>query len=476
MANGDGRNTKDDLEQALTGGLPYPTLTIPISVDDGGVAGDDRATNAGLGREVTSAIRAVLGWEPNKDDPNGFTGALNQSFKLSMEEGHVVSEWKQRTFAAVTDLQGGVSGAQASVYVRFKQAVEAAQPLFDGLYTLSADSDREETEAIKALIKQHLNDVVSELGREGGPRVSRVDHIFDLLLGRDETLVAAQAVSTDGNANVVSDLRVSAPSADEVAGEVGRLREELGLRVDEGRAIDMKEEENQTNYRIAADYVTGMRTTYQANRKFFSRAVIGGQQFFGTQMVHLTRLLSVIAEQVKEVRFVFASLFIRAREQQTLEIVPQTAVPASIHDVTDFQVGRIFIKAPTPIELKQVLLGTKAGWIAQEAEPIYLDEALSWVDTFAREEGPALIRAAGKLGVAHAFVPTAKRLKDVVAGLRAPKNVERLPAAFKTLRVEHVLFELETQFDALLSAAGATVYETETGYDGKGPPPPGPAV
>ena len=76
----------------------------------------------------------MLGWKLKDGDPKGFTGALTQSFTLAEVEGHIESRWTPRTYAVQTDLSGGITGAQASVYSRAKDALDQSLPLLDGLY------------------------------------------------------------------------------------------------------------------------------------------------------------------------------------------------------------------------------------------------------------------------------------------------------------------------------------------------------
>jgi hypothetical protein len=473
MANGTRKEIHDDWEHGR-GGQPYPSFTIPLTIrpedadaDSEGPASDE--PGAALGRVVTGTLRDVLGWNPNVNDPDGFTGALEQSFDLKAVEGHVESSWKKRSFAVYTDLEGGVTGAQASVYTRAKHAVDEALPLLDELYTLAVDSDPQEVDAIKAIIKQLLQELVGELGRMGGPRVPRVDQIFDILLGREET--ATNVALSEPHA-AIQPLSVAAPGADDVAGEIGRLRRELKVALADGRAIDVKEENNQTKYRILADYVSDLRVAWKVNRRFFR---LGTESpFFGTQLVHLQRLLAVIAGQVREVRFAFTSLFIGPNERQTLEVVPRWILPQGIIQFAQkrkVEPHSVVWLTPGVVELDELVENATPLWVIEVGEPIYLEDALSWIETFAREEGPQLIRSAGKLGVQRAFFPVASRLRRLVCGLRCPLEPEHLPAAYGTLRVKHSLFELETQFEALLRAAGGIHYETSPGYDEKGDEP-----
>src|SRR5262249_52354607 len=77
-----------------------------------------------------------------------------------------------------------------------------------GLYPLRPDPDKEFIEAARSVIRSQSAALVQELGIPGGPRLSRVDQIFSLLLGDPET-----------------------NDPDLITGELGTLRIQLGLRV-----------------------------------------------------------------------------------------------------------------------------------------------------------------------------------------------------------------------------------------------------
>lgn len=430
------------LEASIAGLTSYPLLTTPMNIEDveGGasVGGTAAAEGAGLERLVTGALRDVLGWNPNVKDAPGLAGALEQAFDLSMSEGHVVSTWRPRSYAVFTDLDGGVTGAQASVYKRSKDAVDQALPLLDGLYSLGQDADSEDVDAIKALIRQHLQQLVGELGRLGGPRVPKVDQTLDLLLGAEP-----MGNRASGAGAVNQPRQASAPTADEVQGELGRLRAELRLSVDEDTVNTIGEETNQTNYRILADYVIGLRYAWVTNRDFFRRGS-DAKPFFGTQLVHLSRQLAVIAESIKEVRFAFGSVLIGPRERDTLEVTPRWLVA----DDTGQKVPAHDVARHEALILAD---GNPACWEA--SDPIFVGEALEWIESFARDEGPQLIKDGGKLGVGISFLPVAQRLKCLAAGLRRPKNWKHLPDNYRAPRVANALAELEKQLATLVRTA-----------------------
>jgi hypothetical protein len=472
MPNGNGRNTNDDLEQALTGGQPYPVFTIPMKLDDSGTdagpAGSaDADVGAGWGRLVTGTLRDLLGWSPNTADPAGFQSALGEAIDLENFEGHVRFTLKPRSFSVLTNLEGGVTGAQASVHERARRAVDEAVKLLDLLYPLRVDADPEDVAAIKALVRQHLQELVGELGRLGGPRVLKVDQIFQLLLDVEIVSSTGDSQAAGKPAAKGTGAGAVAPTSEKVAGEVGNLRDQLGLKFK--RVNTVEEEENLTQYRLLADYITDLRLAWNANRSFFTRGK-HAVPFFGTQLVHLSRLLTVIAEQIGEVRFAFNSVFIGPRERQTLEVTPR--LPEM--DVAGQGPGG-YLPAYAHKEWRALVSRSEQEKRSHEADPIYLEDALSWIEGFARQDGPRLIREAGKLGVEHAFVPIARNLKHLVAGLRWPAHIDSLPAGYQTLRVEHALFELQKQFDTLLRAAGGLDHEPHPGFIQEAEPAPTPA-
>ena len=82
-----------------------------------------------------------------------------------------------------TDLSGGITGAQASIYTRAADALDKCLPLFDGLYPLDSEAEAEDATALRELAKSQLGEIVKEFGAVGGPSVLRVDTYFQILLG-----------------------------------------------------------------------------------------------------------------------------------------------------------------------------------------------------------------------------------------------------------------------------------------------------
>jgi hypothetical protein len=282
-----------DLSSAVIDIGAYPVLTEEIgSIGSSTAASPFGLPSAPSGRIVQSALRDVLGWRPNAADPKAFVAALTQSFACKDVQGHAECTWVPRTYSVQADL-GAVTGAQASIFARAKAALDQSRPLIDGLKPLRSSFDEEDGHAVREIVRFNWAELVNELGREGGPRVQRVDEQFIALLG-------------------------AAPVAngEKAGGQLGRLRKVFGLRRQNVNTIE--EEENLTNFLIVVDLINSLRSSWQEQRPFFSRD--DDDVFFGTQTVLLSRSLAVIAESVEEIRFAMNSVFVGPAERQTIEL------------------------------------------------------------------------------------------------------------------------------------------------------------
>lgn len=386
------RRVAGDIDTMAT----YPTLTQEVAYAPSPAptwpGGDGGTGPTPLARVAEDTLRSVLGWRPREQDSRGFVGALTQAFSLAQIEGHVEWTWTPRTYAVQTDLAGGISGAQASLYTRANEALRLSTPLLDGLYPLRLDADPEDTKALTAVVSTHWSELIGELGLAGGPRVSRVDQLFELLLGPTP---------------IVTD-----PNLVDEESEIGRLRDEFGFGNSGSLVNTLEEEQNLTNYRILTDYTIGLRQTWETNRPFFTRR--SADVFFGTQLVLLSRQLLVVGESVDEVRFAMNSVFIGPSERQTIEI--------------EFEDGSV----------------------------MFVEELLAWVQSFATDEGPRLIQDGGKFAVQHSFLPVAQRLHGLVLEARALANPpgRKLPPGYETGRVQNAWRSLARQLHTLAQQAG----------------------
>jgi hypothetical protein len=136
-----------------------------------------------------------------------------------------------------------VSGAQASISTRAREAVDQALPLLDGLTPLKADAAGDDVEAIKAIVRKQMLALVEELGRPGGPRVPRMGQLFRLLGGP----------KIGDRASVHSD---------SIGGTLGTLRDQFGFT-----CPVQEDEQSVTNFRIIADRITSLAQTWFSMRR-----------------------------------------------------------------------------------------------------------------------------------------------------------------------------------------------------------------
>src|SRR5262249_1663167 len=144
--------------------------------------------------------------------------------------GHTEATWTPRTYAIQTDLSGGITGAQASVYQRAKDALDKSLPLLDGLYPLFKEAKDEEVAPLKATIRSQVTDLVNELGLYGGPRISRISQLFFLLRGQQlpqsAPLVPAFLRGPPLPPPLQGPLQTD---PDQISGSLGNLRSDCGF-------------------------------------------------------------------------------------------------------------------------------------------------------------------------------------------------------------------------------------------------------
>jgi hypothetical protein len=387
-----------DVEDAIS----YPILTeevgyrpSPVGLPSAGGSGFSGGGGGGLGQVAAKAVSDVLGWKTNAADAKGFVGALTQAFTLTEVEGHVESSWTPRTYAVQTDLGGGITGAQASLYMRAKNALDSALPLLDGLYPLDPEADPEYVKALREMARSQMTEIVKELGTVGLPSILRIDTYFGILLGQNPGRVHPSRVQFD---------------PDKITGTLGELRDTYGIYFTNNQFNNsVTDEQDITNFRVISDYMTSLMQSWIANRDFF-RLGTKAQAFFGTQLVLISRQFTVIAETVNEVRFALDSVFIGPNERQALLL-----------EFTD-----------------------------QALAPMFLEDVLNEVEGFASDEGPRLLRDGGKISVTNNILPVVQSLQNLVEEAHEPLNINVLPDGFKTARVRNSLDDLNDQLEALV--------------------------
>ncbi len=344
-----------------------------------------------LGMAADKAIREVLSWRTKGDDPKGFLGALNQAFDLKDVEGHTEFTWTPRSYTVQTDM-GAVTGAQASIYTRAKVALDQSLPLLDGLYPLIPAVEAEDLATVQAVVRTQFSALVNEFGIVGGPRVPRVDQLFELLLGHGDP---------------------TNPEHIARSGSLGLVRQRFGLERQYVTTVD--DEQNLTNYLILVDYVIGLKKSWEHYKSFFVRTIEGESQrepFFGTQLVLMSRALEVVAQGVQDAYFTMDSVFMGDPERQTSQL----------------------IFAGVPVEVLEARRGVKVLYhFPADTSGLFVAELLDWVYRSASEELPGLLQDAGKDGL-ESFKRATDRLRRFVRaaiGQHAPG----IPPGYHTPRV-----------------------------------------
>lgn len=287
MANGsiDARQI-DDL-------LAFPLLTQEVGTAGAARPGTAPAPGtAPLAHIVENTLRNVLGWRPRAGDPQAFLAALRQSFTCQEVDGRSRCRWTPRGSAIGIQAElGAITGAQASLYARARNTVDQVLPLLDGLRPLRTEPDAEDIRSIRGIVRAELNEMLEEIGITGGPRVSRVDEIFLLLLGPHPE-----------------------DDPERVGGQLRLLRERFGLTRSRVNTVD--EERMLTDFLLLVDYVGALERAWRTQRASFFRN--GQDGFLGTRLILLSRELSVLAESVHELYEALESVFIGSAERETV--------------------------------------------------------------------------------------------------------------------------------------------------------------
>lgn len=401
-------DTKKVARESIIDATAYPLLTEevafpagPVSVPGRGIGMPSR-TGAGQGlmQTAASAVSDVLGWKANSGDPKGFLGALTQSFSLTEVEGHIESAWNPRSYTVQTDLAGGITGAQASLYTRAKDAQDQCLPLLDGLYPLDPDADPEYVKALREMAKSQIAEIVKEFGIVP-PSILRVNTYFHILLGSEKHI------------HFDSDPRVES-NPDRITGTLGELRDLYGIwfeKRDQTHHLrnnpfsnSVEDEQDITNFRVISDYMTSLFGTWVANGRYFELTLGRAPAFLGTQLILMSRQFNVIVETVNELRFTLDSVFIGPNERQQLLLDFGGSLPS-----------------------------------------MYLEDILREVETFMSDEGPRLIRDAGRIGIYQNLVPVIDTYIDMVGAAKHPVNLNEIPDGYSTARVQNALDDLHTQ-------------------------------
>ena len=301
----------------------YPMLTSGMGASTPALSGGPVAPGqVSLQRMVEGAMRHVLGRTPRVHDPRSFLAALNQSFQIVEVGDRTEVKWTQSRYAGLTELGGGVSGAQASLYTRARVTRDNVLPLLDGLRPLLPDPDLELVDASRAIVRAQLIELVNELGVEGGPRLARVDRLFESL--REEE------IPVEGDEQPYS------------PGYLGYLQFVFGLVPE--RINTLEEEVVFTNFMMLRDYIDSLHASWIG-----FRAEWEGRDL-GTRLVLLERALSVVAETVEEIYAAMNSVFVGEAERQVASFRDENGREIRVSELLSWVTTFAMEEAPHLIE------------------------------------------------------------------------------------------------------------------------------
>ncbi|HWS88666.1 MAG TPA: hypothetical protein VN282_16955 [Pyrinomonadaceae bacterium] len=413
------------LLEALQFGNTYPGFA-PVSPGEQG--GPASAPPSALQQRVVSAIQGVLGRTFKEGDFRSFRVALEASFEAKEVGGRQTYEWKPRAYPLTggSDLGGGVTGAQYSLVSLANVLYGQTTDLIDNLHPLTPDVDEEQLEAARAVFRSTWSEFITELGREGGPRVPKADSHADSIYTLD--------ISTAGNSGNV-------PTVKGHLIRFGRLLGMISIEVTNNdlsnflkanttvaprliinnaptdrpviarfNVLTTDEEENLTNFIALIDIYLTVSQSWRSYRDTFLQPT--AERDLGTGLLSLERLFSVLEESVSEVYMAMDSVNVDQAERLVIRLDPA------------------------------------------DQSSITIEDLLSWVTTFASTEGPMLVRDGGKWGV-EAILPTATKLRELTEDF-----IERLDPPPDTTGGSE--FPLLTQTPTTRSSAKGSAQATAT--------------
>lgn len=374
--------------ESLVDMAAYPILTEDVS-PGGGATPSRTGADASVGLTASAAISSVLGCRSNPDDPNptAFLAALKNVFDLKDVEGHVEWTYNQTTSYSVDADLGAITGAQASILKRAQTMVAESCRILPLIQPLRPDADPVDCASILSIVVDELQQIPDALSLPSGPIVEQIDELFRLLGAAD---AAQSTVPLEG-----------------LGGQLQEFRNRYGM--ERQWVNNVEQEQTLTDFITVVDYVTDLYKSWQSNRDFFSGR--GGEPpFLGTQLVTLSRLLSVIGDKVNQVRYVMESLFIPRSELATI----------------------------------QLRFGGKRA-------PMYFDDLLTWIEK-ASADAASQMRLNGKDAV-MTYARTARLLNSLVGDCYYQRQLALgntdLPKAFAAPRSVRAIKELGDQLDEI---------------------------
>jgi len=362
----------------------------------GGGTGTDGSTAA---RKVSKTIAQILG-RPIGGDPKSFLAALTAAFPE--KDGQIV----QTPVRAVVSLEverGLLAASQGTLFHQVRLIVNDALKILDGLRSISPDTDAEEAGALTEIVRQEFTSLIGEAGRVDRPRKGRIDETLGQLLGTNGHLKQLQRELGLNAADVVGSVGFNSAAGSVVTSEEAQLVASMNLLNQYGETLN----------RYFQDFFETSVGQDPRNGSFSGR------------LAFVSLLFSVVAASVREVENDMDAVDFSEAERRTAFIIDPTVSAVN---------------------------GVRSR--------ISVDGILSWVESFALEEGPDLIAKSGRIGLDRVLEIVNTRLERLVRELvRISRGSRRgQPAPHPGLthsRVRNALEQLSDQlkqFDPDISA------------------------
>jgi hypothetical protein len=177
----------DALRQLANTFTRYAGTQQTVYDNGGGQAGGVGGAST-LERQVERALAQVLGHSPGRGD-GSFTSALEAAFPIDCYGN--ISAAPARGAVSMYANGNGVAGKLANQLsveqgALYRQALTIAgdtQRVLAGLEPFVEIGDKQKIEALRALIRSELGELIDEFGRVDKPRPQRVEAYFDELIG-----------------------------------------------------------------------------------------------------------------------------------------------------------------------------------------------------------------------------------------------------------------------------------------------------
>lgn len=387
--------------------------TTPTSQDVQGPGGRRRSGSVvnDWQDRLNATSMSLLGRRLKADDPKALIASLSQAVKIERVDGQKTVTLTPHTYAVQTELGAELTGAQASLYHYYKSIVTELVRKVEGLDTLDVDTDNEIAVAERSILRTEILSLGDEFGREGGPRVRRVDQTFNTLFGQIRRIEGVYGYSEE----------------------------------DEPKHVNTTVEERElTDFLIVKHYISGLYKVWQEFRQRY--VSLTQPRYLGTQLVLLARDLSVIAEAVDEAASVMDSVLLGSAERQTIYFEVGSRSFKNLPDEEYYYNGQ----HPTPVDDR----------LPREQEQISLEDLLNWITTFATEEGPELVQHAGRRGVntvADIATELQRLVRVVLRAANVLPNLRSKPEAFYRERVKAALRELSRYLGQVVRDARAVL-------------------